>query len=143
MIKKVLEEFKTRFAPDAVTLYVGDTGEKWGRFDKETMAKLGIRVEMHGQMPDIILFSPGKNWLYIIESATSNGPIDGRRYEELLKLLAGCKAGLIFMTAFPDRKTMRKFLSVLAWETEVWVADAPSHLIHFDGDNFLGPHKNT
>jgi hypothetical protein len=143
MIKKVLEEFKTRFAPDAVILYVGDTGEKWGRFDKEAMAKLGIRVEMHGQMPDIILFSPSKNWLYIIESATSNGPIDGRRYEELLKLLAGCKAGLIFITAFPDRKTMRKFLSVLAWETEVWVADAPGHLIHFDGDKFLGPHKNT
>lgn len=79
--------------------------------------------------------------LFLIESVTSNGPIDGRRYEELLSLFANSKTELVFVTAFPDRMLMRRYLNVLAWETEVWIADSPDHLIHFNGDKFLGPHE--
>jgi hypothetical protein len=35
---------------------------------------------------------------------------------------------------------MSRYLGEIAWETEVWVADAPSHLIHFNGERFLGPY---
>jgi hypothetical protein len=88
-----------------------------------------------------LVYDEEKNWLFLIESVTSNGPIDGRRYEELLGLFGKSTAELIFVTAFPNRQVMRRYLQVLAWETEVWIADSPDHLIHFNGDKFLGPHK--
>ncbi|MGB8214701.1 MAG: BsuBI/PstI family type II restriction endonuclease [Anaerolineales bacterium] len=141
LIKQILEDFCPRFAVGGITIYVGDTGEKWGFVNRERLEELHIQINAHGQMPDVVLFLPDKNWILLIESVTSNGPIDARRHEELLRLFSGCIAGLVFITAFPDRNTMRKYLSVLAWETEVWIADAPDHLIHFNGDKFLGPHN--
>ncbi len=54
-----------------------------------------------------------------------------------------CKAGLVFVSAFPNRKTFTKYLEAISWETEVWVADNPTHLIHFNGTRFLGPYTDT
>lgn len=48
-------------------------------------------------------------------------------------------AGKIFVTAFLDFATYKKFSSELAWETEVWLADMPDHMIHLNGNKFLGP----
>jgi len=141
LIRQVLQEFRPRFAAGSAVVYVGDTGSKWGVCDESALARLGVAVSLHGQMPDVVLYLPEKQWVLLVECVTSSGPIDGRRYEELAALFAGCRAGLVFVTAFPDRRTMRRYLSVLAWETEVWVADAPDHLIHFNGERFLGPYS--
>lgn len=141
LIKQILDDFRPRFGSGGITLYVGDTGHKWGFVNREKLEELHVQVDIHGQMPDVVLFLPDKNWILLIESVTSNGPIDARRYEELRRLFSECTAGLVYISAFPDRKTMRKYVSVLAWETEVWIADAPDHLIHFNGDKFLGPHN--
>lgn len=141
LIKRILEEFSPRFAPNALTLYVGDTGSKWGLFDADKLAELGINVSRHGQMPDVLIYNEEKNWLFLIESVTSSGPIDGRRREELHRLFGKSKAALVFVTAFPNRQVMRRYLHVLAWETEAWIADSPDHLIHLNGEKFLGPYK--
>jgi type II restriction enzyme len=53
--------------------------------------------------------------------------------------LKGCKAGKIYVTAFPDFAELNKHSSNIAWETEVWVVDFPEHMIHFNGDRFIGP----
>lgn len=91
-------------------------------------------------MPDVILYSATKNWLFLVESVTSHGPVDGKRHAELTTIFAEASAGLVYITAFPNRSIMSRYLPEIAWETEVWVADAPTHLIHFNGDRFLGPH---
>lgn len=140
LIKAIVEEFAARFAPGSTLLYAGDTGDKMGYFDKGLMALLGVTVDSHGKMPDVVLFWKDRNWLLLIESVTSHGPVDGKRHAELVKLFAGSSAGLVYVTAFPSRAAMAKYLGVIAWETEVWTADAPTHLIHFNGDRFLGPH---
>jgi hypothetical protein len=142
LIKAVVEDFAPRFAPGAVLVYVGDTGEKWGYFDKKLLAKLGVTVDSHGKMPDVVLYYPKKDWLLLVESVTSHGPVDAKRHEELARLFAGATAGLVYVTAFPSRSVMTKYLGEIAWETEVWVADAPSHLIHFNGPRFLGPYSD-
>ena len=80
------------------------------------------------------------NWLFLIEAVTSHGPIDSKRHVELSALFANSTAGLVFVTAFPDPRTMRRYVLEISWETEVWVADTPDHLVHFNGENFLGPH---
>ena len=141
LIKAIVEDFAARYVPGGVLVYVGDTGEKWGYFDKELLFKLGVSVDSHGKMPDVVFYYPEKNWLLLVESVTSHGPVDGKRHAELARLFAGATAGLVYITAFPSRQLMTRYLSEIAWETEVWVADAPSHLIHFNGERFLGPYS--
>lgn len=143
LIREIIQSFAARFVPGAVLIYAGDTGEKWGYFEKPLLAQLGVEVEAHGKMPDVVLHYPDRNWLLLVESVTSHGPVDGKRHAELAKLFAGSNAGLVYVTAFPNRSVMSRYLGEIAWETEVWVADAPSHLIHFNGERFLGPHNHN
>lgn len=140
LIRAIIEDFAPRFAPGSLLVYVGDTGDKWGYFDAALLADLGVDVDSHGKMPDVVLYDGERNWLLLVESVTSHGPVDGKRHAELTKLFAGSKAGLVYVTAFPSRALMSRYLGEIAWETEVWVADAPSHLIHFNGVRFLGPY---
>lgn len=140
LIKAIVEIFAPRFVPDATLIYVGDTGSKWAYFDKLQLKKLGVVVDSHGKMPDVVIHCPERNWLLLIESVTSHGPVDGKRHDELARLFTASSAGLVYVTAFPNRSTMARYLPSVAWETEVWVADAPSHLIHFNGIRFLGPY---
>ena len=140
LIRAIIEEFAPRFAPDSVLVYAGDTGDKWGYFDAPLLADLGVDVGSHGKMPDVVLHYTARNWLLLVESVTSHGPVDGKRHAELAKLFADSRAGLVYVTAFPNRALMSRYLGEIAWETEVWVADAPSHLIHFNGARFLGPY---
>lgn len=106
------------------------------------MKKLGVVVDNHGKMPDVVLYHPERDWLLLIESVTSHGPVDSKRYEELSKLFSGSTAGLVYISAFPNRRMLNKYLEFISWESEVWVADAPTHLIHFNGVRFLGPYEN-
>jgi hypothetical protein len=140
LIKAIVEDFAPRFAPGCILVYVGETGDKWGYFDEKLLTKLGVMVDSHGKMPDVVLFCPDRNWLLLVESVTSHGPVDAKRHAELATLFAGSSAGLVYVTAFPSRAVMARYLSEIAWETEGWVAEAPSHLIHFNGPRFLGPY---
>ena len=121
-------------------IYAGDTSEKWGYFDVTLLSEPGVNLDGHGKMPDVVLYYPDKKWLLLVESVTTHGPVDGKRHEELSRLFISCTAGLVYVTAFPSRKIMKRYLSEIAWETEVWCADSPTHLIHFNGERFLGPY---
>ncbi len=141
LIRRIIEDFGPRFAPNSVLVYAGDTGDKWGYFDAALLAKLGVDVDPHGKMPDVVFYCCQRNWLLVVESVTSHGPVDSKRHTELARLFAGAKPGLVYVTAFPNRSVMARYLGEIAWETEVWIAEAPSHLIHFNGERFLGPYK--
>ena len=141
LIRAVIEEFAPRFVPGATLIYAGDTGTKWSFFDDSVLTSLGVSVESHGKMPDVIFYDIKRNWLVLVEAVTSHGPVDGKRHGELKDLFQDSQAGLVFVTAFQNRATMGSYISEIAWETEVWVAEAPSHLIHFDGERFLGPYE--
>ena len=141
LIRTIIEEFGPRFAPGSVLVYMGDTGNKWGYFDAVLLAELGVNINAYGKMPDVVLYDAERKWLLLVEAVTSHGPVDSKRHAELAQLFAEAHAGLIYVTAFPNRAMMTRHLGEIAWETEVWVAEAPSHLIHFDGERFLGPYK--
>ncbi len=143
LIHEILTEFAPIFAPGAALLYVGDAEGKFSFFDDAGFATLGISLDPHGKMPDIVLHFASRNWLILIEAVTSHGPIHSQRREELSRLFADSSAGLVFVTAFRDRQTCKRHLMELAWETEVWVAEAPTHLIHFNGSRFLGPYEDS
>ncbi len=141
LIKAIIEDFAPRFAPGSKLIYAGDTGRKWGYFDAVALDALGvIDIDTHGKMPDVVLHDPRRSWLFLVESVTSHGPVDAKRHEELSQLFGKSSAGLVFVTAFPDGVTYKKYALDIAWETDVWIADAPEHMIHFNGSRFQGPY---
>ncbi|MGD8150295.1 BsuBI/PstI family type II restriction endonuclease [Ornithinimicrobium sp. Y1694] len=142
LIAAMVEEFCPRFTPGGEVLYLGDADSKLALFDEATLAALGVTVDNHGKLPDLIVFMPDREWLVLMEAASSHGPVDAKRHAELKHLFAGSSAGLVFVSCFPDRVTMRRYLSDLAWETEAWAADEPDHLLHFNGERFLGPYDD-
>lgn len=138
----IIEDFGPRFAPGARPLYVGDTANKTLHIDEVGFAEIGIPVPSHDKLPDVVLYDPEKNWVYLIEAVTSHGPVSAKRVVEMLELLLkDTKAEPVFVTAFPDFKTFKDFLLEIAWETEVWIAEQPAHMVHFNGDKFVGPHQ--
>ena len=142
MIEAIISDFCSYFTPGGKVLYVGDAGDKLALCASETLKTLGVKVDKHGKMPDLVVYMEDKNWLVLIEAASSHGPVDSKRHAELQTLFAGSTAGLVFVSCFPSRKEMRKYLSEIAWETEVWCADNPTHMIHFNGKRFLGPYPS-
>lgn len=137
--KAIIEEFAPRFAPDSIVLYVGDTKNKDLYKDENLLSKLNIDMGKHEKLPDVILYQKDKKWVYFVEAVTSVGPISPKRIVEINEMTSECKLGKIYVTAFIDMKTFKKFAEDLAWETEVWLSEMPDHMIHLNGDKFVGP----
>lgn len=140
LMKAIIEDFAPRFAPGGVLVHVGDTGEKWGYFDATLLSKLGVELDTHGKMPDVVLYYAAKYWLLLAEAVTSHGPMDGKLSAELSKLVSESTTRWVFVTAFPNCSNLAKHLGEIAWETEVRASESPSHLIRFNGERFLGPY---
>ena len=140
LLKAMVEDFCPRFTPGGQVLYIGDAGDKWALFERETLSSLNIEVDEHGKMPDLVIYLPDRNWLVLLEAASSHGPVDSKRQAELADLFAQSTAGLVYVSCFPDRAEFRKYVDKIAWESEVWCADHPTHMIHYNGERFLGPY---
>lgn len=140
--KAILEEFAPRFVGETFKLlYVGDSSDRDLHKETNKLAQLGFAITKHDKMPDVVLYREDVDWIYFIEAVTSVGPMSQKRVNDINKMTTNVKSGKIFVTAFPDLKTFKKFSESLAWETEVWLSDRPEHMIHFNGDKFLGPYK--
>lgn len=135
--KALVEEFLPRYAYAAEVFYIGDTAKKFLVRDEMKLRELGIIEPSYSELPDIVAFSTKRRWLYLIEAVHSSGPVSPIRHLELRRLTARCKVGIVFL----DRATFRKFAADISWETEVWIAENPDHLVHFNGDSFIGPHR--
>ncbi len=137
--KAIIEEFAPRFAPDSECLYVGDTTQRDLLKDEECLRALGFEITLHDKMPDIVLYLQDRDWLYFIEAVTSVGPMSPERIIEIEDMTKNVSSGKIYVTAFLDFHTYKRFSDSIAWDTEVWVAEEPDHLIHLNGDRFIGP----
>lgn len=137
--KAIIEEFAPRFAPNSEVIYVGDTTNKAMVLEIERLESLGFNVIVHDKMPDVVLYSHEKNWLFFIEAVTSVGPVSPKRKLEIEEMTKNVNSGNVYVTAFLDFKTYKKFSNQLAWDTEVWIEELPEHMIHLNGDRFLGP----
>lgn len=140
VISAVIAEFCPRFTSGGQVLYIGDADEKWVVREDEALADLGITVDDHGKMPDVVIYDVTNKWLVLVEAVTSHGPMDAKRLDELKSLFAGSTLPMVFVTAFEDRSGFKRWVGDLAWETEVWLASDPSHMVHWNGDRYLGPH---
>lgn len=143
----IINKFIPNFAKTAEVVYIGDTassraeGGKYMYLKDSILKKINASDLFKEKLPDIVLYQKDKNWLYLIEAVVSHGPIDDKRYVELENILSSSTADRIYVTAFPNQSKFRINAANIAWETEVWIADAPEHMIHFNGDKFLGPYQ--
>ncbi|MFZ4591579.1 MAG: BsuBI/PstI family type II restriction endonuclease [Ignavibacteria bacterium] len=136
----IVTQFASRFANDGALIYLGDTANKNLYMDEVLLKKLGIPITQHSKLPDVIIYIKPKKWLFLIEAVTSHGPVSPKRMMELEELLKNCNLGKIYVSAFPDMSEFKRHSANIAWETEVWLMDVPDHMIHFNGDKFIGPH---
>ena len=135
----VINDFAPRFSPGAKVLYIGDTAKKNLYCNKELLEQIGIPITEHSKLPDIVIYDSEKEWLFLIEVVTSHGPVSPKRIIELEDFMKECKIGKIYVTAFPNRTEFKNHIADIAWETEVWISENPNHMIHFNGDRFMGP----
>lgn len=140
LVRIVIREFCSLWTPGGTVLHVSGGGAEFDTRERHLFEHLGVAVKTRRVLPDVVVYFEQKNRLVLVESVTSHGPVDGKRHAELSRLFRDSTAGLVYVTAFPNRAVMKHYLGDIAWETEVWVADSPSHLIHFNGERFLGPH---
>lgn len=143
LIKSVIEEFCACFLQEAKVIYIGDAENKSAHFHQEYLAKLGVTLAAAAKMPDVVVHDRKRNWLLLIEAVTSAGPVDGKRRKELKDLFQRSTAGLVFVTAFENRQAFCRFCQQISWESEVWIASEPDHIIHFNGERFLGPYPDV
>jgi hypothetical protein len=139
--KSIVEEFLPRFAPGSEVLYLGDADQKALHLEAAALRDLGFFELTHDALPDVVAFYPAKRWLLLIEAVHSSNPMSSLRHLMLQRLTSRCSVPCVYVSAFKDRKSFGKWLADISWETEVWLADSPDHLVHFNGDKFLGPHS--
>lgn len=140
LVKAMVEELCPRFAPGGQVLYVNAGGVD-PVFEVDAFATLGVVLDEGDNLPDLVVHMPDRNWLILTEAAGAHGPVVDARKSELAELFASCTAGLVYVSCFRSREAMREFAVDLAWETEAWCADEPTHLIHFNGERLLGPYE--
>jgi len=136
----VIEKMGPHFIPDAQVLYVGDTASKYVVCENEILAGLSVPITSHDKLPDVVLYHEENSWLILVEAVTSHGPVSPKRFAEIEAMLVACDAERVYVSAFPNREEFRRHAADIAWETEVWIADAPGHMIHFNGPKFVGPY---
>ena len=141
LIRAIVEEFCSRFVPGGQVLYVGDAEEKFAIWEEGALESAGVRPDPHGKMPDVIVRDASRDWLIVIEAVTSHGPVDSKRRQELAEIFQEATLGVLYVSAFASRAALSEFINDISWETDVWLEESPTHLIHFDGERFLGPYE--
>jgi hypothetical protein len=143
LLREIIEEFLPRFGANCEVLYVGDASNRYLLRKEQKLQELGFFELSHDSLPDVIAYDKTKNWIYLIEAFYTSGPMNEERILELKKSLKDCKCELIFVTAFTSKTVFKKNAADIGWESEVWTADNPEHLIHYNGYKFLGPYNSS
>jgi type II restriction enzyme len=135
----IIEVFAAKFLSKPKLIYLGDAAKKNLVIDHASFLSLNVDISDHDKLPDVVLLDSGKKWLFLVEAVTSHGPMNPKRVYELQDMFKDSNHGLIFVSAFLDFVEFKKHSKDISWETEVWIKDFPDHMIHYNGDKFMGP----
>ena len=138
LIESLIEKFIPRFVPGSEVVHANDSRQS---LNETKLRDLGVADDKNQKMPDVVLYQRERNWLLVVDSTTSNGPISEKRLKELAEIFSKAKPDLVYVTAFQSRSDMADYPDLVAWGTHAWFADEPEHMIHFNGSRFLGPYS--
>lgn len=128
----IIEQFAPRFVPGAVVLSLGGSNDVELAAAQPVMEKLGIPPERQGSLSKIVLWDQNRNWLFLFEDASDQGPVSPKRASELDTMLENCTAERIFVSVFSDMLEFSEHVDNIAWKTHAWLVDAPDHMIHLE-----------
>jgi len=132
--KSVVAIFGQAFLDKPQTVYLGDAAPRKGYQNRTLMRRLNLPIDTAASLPDVILFSEPESYLVIVEVATSSGPINSIRLEQLHKFTKGPrKLGfkVSYVSAFPSRAVFRRFVEEIAWGSSVWIENESNNIVHF------------
>ncbi|MFG6534814.1 BsuBI/PstI family type II restriction endonuclease [Sulfitobacter sp. 1A16787] len=135
LIKASAEHYVPRFLPGYQVIYIDDSdGDRISAEEKTKMAEAGITLTLEDAMPDILLWNPDSDMLWVIEAVTSDGEVDIHKVKLLKNLANRCnKAGIGFTTTYQtwkaaaSRQGRNKNLAV---DTYVWIQEDGSKQLH-------------
>ena len=141
LLKQVTESFLRHFGSGAEILSMANSKRDDFQPNTGRMAELQIAQSDASPLADVVAYCERKNLLMLVQAVTTTGVFDDTRRQSVASRCIDCTANVVYVSAFQNRLAYSKFASDIAWETEVWIADAPEHMIHFNGDKFLGPYR--
>ena len=112
------------------------------KLDRMALGKLGVPCATPVPAPDVVIHDLARDWFFLIDAVTTLRHMDETRRNALAAHFAPSRKGLIFFSAFADGAAYSRAAETIAWETNVWIAAAPDHMIHYNGERFLGPRKS-
>lgn len=138
---EVVQVYAPIFLRAPQVVYLGDTRRKDGYQNRDLMRELNLPLQVTASLPDVILLSEVERCLAVIEVVASSGPISESRLGQLAPLVQQSLAlgyRPRYVTAFPSRRVLRRFVEELAWGTQVWIAEEAEQVIRFGDDRGNG-----
>lgn len=131
LIKASGEFYVPTFLPGYEIIYIDDgDGDRITEKDKAVLSKAGIDITLHDAMPDILLWNPKTNCLWVIEAVTSDGEVDVHKVKQLSLLSSRSrKVAVGFTTTYKTWKDVARRQSAyknIAPDTYIWVQEDPS-----------------
>lgn len=139
IIKGVVELFAPTCLADPSVVFISQSAEKVNLLDNQSLTEMGLAIDQQNLLPDCIIadLGPGREAIWFIEIAASDGPITEERKDQLLASVAvqmAVPTQCFFMTAFASRthSTSKKALPLLARGSKAWFADEPQSIMSWD-----------
>jgi adenine-specific DNA-methyltransferase len=133
LIREVVEAFGSKFAHGGLLIHARTFDGASGRVGVDRLRSLGIEVDPACRMPDVILLDQTNNRLFLVEVETGHGALDDARHSELRRKFSASSAYVVYVSAFRTRSGLSECALEIPWETVVWIAEEPEHLIHYGG----------
>ncbi len=133
----VIEKFIPQFAPQAKVLFLRGSDDRPLILASGALQRLGVPINKVDKLPDAVLHLPKRRLLILLEL---NTPITTKQRNQIERLLAECSTMREYVSALSDWQAYSRAGNSFAWDTHVWLAEVPEHMMHYNGMKFLGPH---
>lgn len=144
--KAVVEEFAARFLEEPAVIWISESGKKVVEKDDDLAKSIGIVIDAARNLPDVILADVARDkiLLVFVEVVATDGPISETRRGQLLAIAQNAgisESRTAFLTAYlaRDEAILKKNLPDLAWNSFIWLASEPEHIIALYAGGDAGP----
>lgn len=140
LIQASVDHYAARFLPGYEVIYVDDgDGDRITAEDRATLAEAGVTLRLEDAMPDVLLWNPTTDRLWVIEAVTSDGEVDFHKVNQLVTMARRCgKAGVDFTTTYRTWKelaTRQGTHGNIAVGTYIWIQADPAKHLRVDSFN--------
>ncbi|MCG5244105.1 BsuBI/PstI family type II restriction endonuclease [Azospirillum doebereinerae] len=144
LIKASISLYAAKFLRGYEVIYVDDgDGDRITAEDREKLQAAGVEFQLGDAMPDVLLWNPATNRLWVIEAVTSDGEVDLHKVDQLMRLARRCgKVGIGFTTTYQTWKTAaarQGTFQNIAVNTHIWIQADPAKQLLVQSFTWIDP----